>query len=60
MFREFNVNTYIVHLHIKYDDIRVSDISLALVGYGALLFVFIGYEIYSRKKKLEKRFAFSF
>lgn len=29
-------------------------ISLALVGFGFMLFFFIGYEIYARKKKLEK------
>ncbi|XP_053372547.1 low-density lipoprotein receptor-related protein 1B-like isoform X2 [Mercenaria mercenaria] len=31
-------------------------ISLALVGFGFVLFFFIGYEIYTRKKKLEKRY----
>ncbi|KAH3825752.1 hypothetical protein DPMN_127633 [Dreissena polymorpha] len=29
-------------------------ISLALIGFGAVLFIFIGYEIYARKKKLQQ------
>ncbi|XP_052803056.1 fibrillin-3-like isoform X1 [Mya arenaria] len=33
---------------------RWEYISLAIVGYGLFLFIFIGYEIYSRKRKLER------
>ena len=32
-----------------------TDIVLALISFGVMIVVFIGYEIYARKKKLDKR-----
>ena len=37
-------------------DFSFPDIVLALVLFGLMIIVFIGYEIYARKKKLDKRY----
>jgi len=33
----------------------IADITLSIISFVLMLFIFIGYEIYARKKKLEKR-----
>ena len=53
--RSFNFRGF---THLLIPDFLFSDIVLALVLFGLMIIVFIGYEIYARKKKLDKRYLF--